>query len=363
MRGRHLARDYRIESERHCYHLRVRTPSREWLDEASYRWIENLRIADFEAARETLGDRIRETPLWRWNCPALEAELGAETEVWLKLELFQATGTFKARGALLNLLAAPDLAAGVTAVSAGNHAIAVAYAARALGTSAKVVMTESANPVRVERCRRLEAEVCLVPDVHRAFELVRRIEVDEGRLFVHPFEGRNTLLGTGSLGWEIGAQLEAPDWLIVPIGGGGLIAGVAAAVKLRFPNCKVIGVEPRGADSMTRSLAAGSPQAIERVATIADSLGAPHAAPMSFRMCQKFVDEVVLIDDQEMRRAMLLLFNDAKLAVEPAGAAATAALMGPLSDRVSGDRVISLVCGANIDAASFSRHLRAASKR
>jgi threonine dehydratase len=254
------------------------------------------------------------------------------------------------------------LARGVTAVSAGNHAIAVAYAARALGTTAKVVMPQNASPYRVGRCRALGAAIELVEDVHRAFDRVREIEREEGRTFVHPFEGPLTALGTATLGLELMEQVEGLDAVVVPIGGGGLCAGVAAAVKLARPSCLVYGVEPRGADSMARSLAAGAPQAIEAVRTIADSLGAPHAAPYSFGLVRRYVDEVVLVDDDELRRAMLLLFSSAKLAVEPAGAATTAALRGPLRERLAGRRVALIVCGANIDAPTFSRYLAEATQ-
>ncbi len=335
------------------------------LDEASSFWLKTLDLEGFGRARRQLGKWVRRTPLWRWDSTLLAARLPG-SEVWLKLELLQVTGTFKARGALLNLLAAEDLSRGVTAVSAGNHAIAVSWAARTLGATAKVVMPENANPIRVQRCRDFGGEVVLAADVHEAFDRVRRIEAEEGRLFVHPFEGRNTLLGTGSLGWEIGDQWGSdrePDAIVVPVGGGGLIGGVAAAIKLRFPNCRVIGVEPRGADTLTRSLAAGRPQSIDRVDTIADSLGAPHAAPLSFALAQRFVDEVVLIDDSDMQRAMKLLFDEAKLAVEPAGAASTAAILGPLRERLAEARVVPLVCGSNIDAESFGAHLDAARRR
>jgi threonine dehydratase len=256
------------------------------------------------------------------------------------------------------LALSPDaLARGVTAVSAGNHAMAVAYSARVLKTTAKVVMPRTASPFRVERSRELGAEVELVDDVHEAFRRVKEIEASEGRTFVHPFEGPLTALGTATLGLELVEQVADLDAVVVPIGGGGLAAGVAAAVKLARPQALVFGVEPRGADSMRKSLDAGSPQAIDKVRTIADSLGAPHAAPYSFALCQRFLDDVVLVDDDELRAAMRLLFSSAKLAVEPAGAAATAALRGPLRGRLEGRRVALVVCGANIDAGTFGRHL------
>lgn len=315
-----------------------------------------------EAIRRTrarLADLIVTTPVRRWQDHAIERLVDAGTEVFLKEELFQRTGTFKPRGALSVMLELPPqaIARGVTAVSAGNHAMAVAYAAGVLGTTAHVVMPRSASPFRVEACRELGAAVELVEDVHKAFERVREIESEEGRTFVHPFEGPGTILGTATLGLELMEQVPDLDAVVVPVGGGGLCAGVAAAVKLARQQCAVYGVEPQGADSMHRSFEAGSPQSIDAVRTIADSLGAPHAAPYSFGLCRRFVDDLVLVDDDALRRAMLLLFRSAKLAVEPAGAAATAALCGPLRERLRGKRVGLIVCGANIDAATFSRHL------
>jgi threonine dehydratase len=313
-------------------------------------------------ARARLAGLVVETPVREWSDDLLAAAAGPDTRVVLKEELFQRTGSFKPRGALTVMLAlAPDaLARGVTAVSAGNHAMAVAYSARALGTTAHVVMPKSANPFRVSRCRELGAEVELVDDVHKAFERVHEIERTEGRSFVHPFEGPQTALGTATVGLELMEQAPGLDAVVVPVGGGGLCAGIATAVKLIRPETLVFAVEPEGADSMRRSLAAGSPQSIEAVRTIADSLGAPHAAPYSFDLCRRHVDELVTVDDDALRRAMKLLFVSAKLAVEPAGAAATAALCGPLRERLAGRRVGLVVCGANIDPATFATHLAAA---
>ena len=311
------------------------------------------------ATRARLGDLVVTTPVRAWDDPVLARELEPGTTVVLKEELFQRTGTFKPRGALAVMLDLPPdaLSRGVTAVSAGNHAIAVAYAAQVLGTTAKVVMPKTANPYRVAKCRELGAAVELADDVHRAFERVKQIESEEGRTFVHPFEGPRTALGTATLGREWLLQAGRLDAVIVPIGGGGLCAGVASAVTLARPACRVYGVEREGADSMSRSFAAGAPQAIAAVRTIADSLGAPHAAPYSFDLCRRYVDELVLVSDDALRRAMVLLFASAKLAVEPAGAAATAALCGPLRTKLAGRRVALIICGANIDSATFGRHL------
>lgn len=316
-------------------------------------------LESIRSMRARLGDRVVTTPVRRWKDEAIERVVGAGTEVILKEELFQRTGSFKPRGALAVMLElGPDiLARGVTAFSAGNHAMAVAYGAKVVGTTAKVVMPRTADPFRIEASRQMGAHVELVDDVHRAFERVKQIQEEEGRTFVHPFEGPLTALGTATLGLELCEQVEDLDAVIVPIGGGGLCAGMAAAIKLMQPRCRVFGVEPVGADTMHRSFAAGSPQSIETVRTIADSLGAPHTAPYSFSLCRRYVDDLVLVDDDALREAMRLLFRSAKLAVEPAGAAATAALCGPLGERLRGKRVALIVCGANIAAETFARHL------
>lgn len=315
-----------------------------------------LTIEEIRAAIAVLDGRIRRTPVEPMLGPEIEREFGAATRIYLKLELFQLTGTFKARGALLNALRLPDdvKQRGVTAISAGNHAIAVAFAARAAGTSAKVVMIRTANPLRVARCREYGAEVIFAADAHTGFRMVEQIAREEGRTLIHPFEGRTTALGTATLGWELCEQLPELEAVIVPIGGGGLCAGVASAIKLRNPGCRVFGVEPFGADSMYRSFQAGEPRGIERVATIADSLGAPYALPISFELCRRNTEAVVRVGDDELREAMRFLLRNAKLAVEPAGAAATAALLGPLRDELRGKRVGLIVCGSNIDAASYA---------
>jgi threonine dehydratase len=260
---------------------------------------------------------------------------------------------------LLNALSLTDAQrqSGVTAVSAGNHAIAVAFAAREVGTTAKVVMPRTANAARVALCRAYGAEVVLVDNVHHAFDTVKQIEAAEHRSFIHPFDGELTILGTATVGYELCRQIADMDAVIVPVGGGGLIAGIACAVKQMQPQCRVYGVEPEGADSMSRSFRAGSPQKLDRVDTIADSLGAPYALPYSFGIARQFVDEIVTIPDLAMQRAMGLLFADMKLAVEPAGAAATAALCGPLRERLAGQRVGVIVCGSNIDAATFAAQM------
>ncbi len=319
------------------------------------------------ANRRRLGDLVVTTPIRRLVDDAVARAVGAGTDVWLKEELFQRTGSFKPRGALSVMLdlSTDALSRGVTGVSAGNHAISLGYSAQQLGTTAKVVMPRSANAFRVQVCRELGADVELVADVHEAFARVRQIEASEGRTFVHPYEGAKTALGTASVGMEFVEQMDAAgstlDAVIVAAGGGGLTGGVACAVKQMHPATAVYVVEPEGADTMSRSFKAGSPQAIDAVRTIADSLGAPRCEPYSFALNRQFVDDVVLVNDDQIRDGMRLLFRSAKLVVEPAGAAALAALMFPLRRRLEGRRVGIVVCGGNIDHESFARQLATAS--
>lgn len=306
-----------------------------------------------------MAERLREwivrTPVAR--CRNLESRLETDAAIYGKLEFLQQTGTFKPRGALVNILslAPEELEGGVTAVSAGNHAIATAFAARCVGVSAKVVMLSSASPVRIEACRRYGADIVLVDDIGEAFAKVEEIRDTEGRSFIHPFEGRNVTLGTATIGLELCEQLADFDTVIVPIGGGGLCSGIASAVKAIKPDCRVIGVEPAGADTMRRSFASGRPAKIDKVNTFADSLGAPFALPYSFAICRQNVDELVTVEDAEISDAMALLFRDMKIAVEPACAASTAALAGPLRGRFAGRRVVLIFCGSNIDWATFHR--------
>ena len=313
-------------------------------------------LGDIRAARSRLEGRIRRTPTLEWTGPTVDEAVEPGTRVFLKLELFQHAGTFKPRAALLHLLDLDRTALerGVTAVSAGNHALAVAFAAAEVGTTAKVVMPSSADPHRIEGCRQRGAEVVLVDDIHQAFPAVERIRDEEGRFFVHPFEGETVALGTGGVGVELMEDVPNLDAVIVPIGGGGLCAGIAAAVRQIRPDCEVWGVEPEGADTMHRSFAAGTPQPIDRVRTIADSLGAPHALPYSFGVCRHWLEGLVRVNDDQLRSAMRRILVGAKLAVEPAGAAATAALVGPLRSRLAGKRVGLIVCGSNISPGRFA---------
>ncbi|HZP88553.1 MAG TPA: pyridoxal-phosphate dependent enzyme [Burkholderiales bacterium] len=315
-------------------------------------------LAEIRAARERLKDKVRVTPTLTLPMGDLDRDWPGDADAIFKLELFQVTGTFKARGALNGMLALSEAqrAKGVTAVSAGNHAVAVAYAAQALGLSARVVMIKTANPLRVELAKSFGADVEFAEHGAAAFERVKEIETKEGRFFVHPFEGPGPVTGTATLGLEWIEQAPGMDAVVIACGGGGLLAGVAAAIKQASPSTQVFGVEPEGADNMYQSFEKGEPAKLAKVATIADSLGPPYSTPYTFGVCKQYVDRMVLVSDDAIRDAMRLSLRVLKLAVEPAGAAALAGVLGPLRDALRGKKRIGiLVCGANIDAATFCK--------
>ncbi|HKU00191.1 MAG TPA: threonine/serine dehydratase [Paraburkholderia sp.] len=303
----------------------------------------------------TLAPWVLRTPVFdRHDLPSL-----GNTHVNFKFELLQASGSFKVRGAFTHLLAldAAQRSAGVTCVSGGNHAIAVAYAAKRLGIGVKVVLFRTASEARVEQCRRLGAEIVRASDSREAFEIVRRIEAEEGRYFVHPFNGYRTVLGTATLGYEWATQAPDLDAVIVPIGGGGLAAGVATALRLANPRVRIYGVEPEGADAMSRSFAANHTVRMAHMQTIADSLMSPHTEQYSYTLCRRHLERIVTVSDDALRAAMRVLFDELKLAVEPACATATAGLYGPLRDTLQGKRVGVLLCGTNTDPRRFGEQI------
>lgn len=313
-------------------------------------------LAAVEETARKIAPFVAETPVSRWDTPFVVEEFGTDTEIFLKLELFQRTGTFKVRGAMSNALSLSpeELRRGLTAVSAGNHAIAVAFAAHQMKTTAKVVMSKSANRYRVAAAKAWGAEVVLAADIADAFAQVKAIQEGEGRVFIHPFDGLRTCLGTATLGAEFMRQVPNMDAVVIAVGGGGLFGGASRAIKLTNPDCKVYAVEPEGADNLRRALEAGQPVPIE-ISTIADSLAPPHCAEFSFALCRDHLDKAVTVSDAELRRAMVIMLEEAKLAVEPAGAAATAALLWRLKDELRGQRAGLVICGSNIDAPSFAR--------
>ncbi len=318
-----------------------------------------LTIKEIEKCRERLAAQIVTTPVHRWIGPVKNSLVGAEVELITKFELLQHTGSFKTRGALNNVLGLDRCARdrGIVTVSSGNHGAATAYAAQAIGARAKIVMSRAASPVRIALARRHGAEVVLTEDVVAAFAKMEQIVREEAMTLIHPFEGAGVAQGTGSLALEFYEQSGPFDAMIIPVGGGGLCGGMASAIKQLQPSCEIVGVEPEGADTMRRSLIVGKPITLDRIDTIADSLAPPMALPYSFNLCRENMDDIVLVSDDQIRGAMIQILAGLKLMVEPAAAAAVAALAGPLRGRFDGRRVGIVFCGGNIDLATFSQHV------
>ena len=318
-----------------------------------------LPSALFEAARRRVAPHVHRTPLLSFR--TLGAETGADP--WLKCENLQKTGSFKVRGAL-NAVASLDAAErsrGVITISAGNHAQAVAWAARGRMKSV-VVMPERAARSKVEATRGYGAEVVLHGDAAQAFAEARRRSSADGLVFLHPFDAAEVVAGHGSTALEIVEDLAGPATIVVPVGGGGQIAGIAGALaatgRLGRGGWRVFGVEPEGAPAMRRSLDRGRPVQLDGVATIADGLAPPMAGTLNYRYVADFVEDVVLVSDDEILSAMRLLMTRAKLVVEPSGAAAVAALMCGRIPLAAGQRLVAVVTGGNVDPDIVVRALR-----
>ena len=304
-------------------------------------------LDEIQRAGATIAGRLHRTPL------VSSAALGRQTRtrLFLKAECLQKTGSFKPRGVLTKLaaLSAREKQRGLITISAGNHGQAVAYAAAAEGVGCVVVMPAYASPAKVDACRGYGAEVVVGGDVHQAFAKVRELQEARTLTLIHPYDDPSVIAGQGTIGLEILEDLPEVDAVIVPIGGGGLIAGIAAAVKLRKPDARVIGVEPLGAPTLHRALQHGAPVRLDTVDTIADGLTGPIAGTLTLAAVQRFVDEVVLVSDDEIAAALRLILERTKLLVEPAGAAATAALLSGRAALPAGASVVSLLSGGNID--------------
>ena len=307
------------------------------------------------AARRLLAPHVLRTPLLHTGSDWLRAKLG--DGVLLKLELMQRTGTFKFRGALNNVLHLDAAQRRITTVSAGNHAVATACAASVVGADAKLVMQTAANPARRQLAASFGAQLIFRETGAQAFAEAERLVAEEGRVMIHPFDGPLVATATGTLGMEIMEDAQDLDAVVAAVGGGGLIGGLACAVKQVNPNCRVFGVEPEGADGMSQSLAVNQALSDVAVNTIADSLAPPLTTPYVLNLVRRFVDDVVRVSDDEICRALYLLFREANLAVEPAGATALAGALGPLHGSLFGKRVALVVCGSCIDAAGYQKHL------
>jgi len=299
--------------------------------------------ADVLAAREAIAGRLQRTPTF--SSAALGGRLGVRA--FLKAELFQKTGSFKPRGVLAKLrsLGDEEKARGVVTWSAGNHAQAVAYAAASEGVDCLVVMWRTANPLKVAATRAYGAAVDLESeDATQAHERLLAVIEQTGRTLVHPFDDPHVIAGQGTVALEIVEDVPGVDCIVCPVGGGGLIAGVAIAV-----DCRVVGVEPERMPGFSAGLAAGRSVRIESQPTIADGLAPPFAGELALAVGRERVDEVVLVTEDEIAAGMRFLYQRAKLACEPAGAAATAALLAGKVPLEPGSSVVAVVSGGNAD--------------
>lgn len=309
-------------------------------------------LVSLDAIREAqaaIAPHVHQTPVLG------SSYLGRRAGAWvvLKLELFQKTGSFKARGVIntLRQLTHQERERGVISLSAGNHAQALAWGAARFGMQATIVMPATAVPSKVAATREYGGEVIQTDGdlLATALELQR----ERGLTLVHPFDDLRVIAGQATVGMEILTQVPEVDVVIVACGGGGLISGVAAAIKQRRPKVRVIGVEPVGADGMTRSLAAGSPQRLEKLDTIADGLAAPFAGTRNLAHCQAFVDDWFVVPDSEIVDAMRVLMSRCKIVPEPAGAAAVVPLLTGRLTLPPGATVVPIVCGGNIELAKL----------
>jgi threonine dehydratase len=307
-----------------------------------------VNIDDVLAARERIAGKVHRTPLM----PATRIGAPYGVSLSLKCESLQKTGSFKIRGALNALLQLDEESRkrGVITVSAGNHAQAIAYASALTGVKSTVVMFETAPRLKAEASRAYGAEVVLHgANSIESFAHARKLQQERGLVFVHPFDDVAVAAGAGTVGLEIFEDIQDVDVLVVSIGGGGLIAGVATALRAKSPRTRIVGVEPIGAAATRKSLDAGKPLRLERIDTIADGLSAPMAGDITFPIIQKLVDDVVLVSDDEIRAALREVLVSAKLVSEPAAAAAVAAVMQGKVGAKKGDRVVAILSGGNVD--------------
>jgi threonine dehydratase len=316
-----------------------------------------IELDAIRAAAVRLAPHLHRTPL----LSARTLGERAHVDLALKVESFQKTGSFKPRGALHIVLSLPEeqRERGLITVSAGNHAQAVAWAARIVGAPCTVVMPSGAPRSKIDAVLGYGARVVLHEDRATLFDRLHEEEARTGACFVHPFDDRVGLAGAGTLGLEILADRPDTEAVIVPIGGGGLIAGVAIAIKQLSPACRVVGVELEAGPGMKPALAAGKPVPVVRPKTLADGLTPPFVGALPLEIVRRCVDEIVTVTEAEILEAMRSLMVYAKLCVEGAGAAATAALLARKPTLRNGAHVVSIVSGGNVDPEALLKALDA----
>lgn len=311
-------------------------------------------LSEIRAAAGRIGGRVHRTPI-------LSSERIGEmagVRLFLKCESFQKTGSFKPRGALNKVLSlsSEESARGLVTVSAGNHAAAVAWAARVAGASAVVVMPSDAPASKIAAVRGYGAEIVFHPDRPTLFDKLNEVREKRGLTFVHPFDDPIVLAGAGTAGLEVAEDVPEVDAVVVAVGGGGLLGGVASAVKQIRPRARVVAVELTAGPGLRPALDAGKPIPVPRPAdTLADGMTPPFVGVLPLAIAREAVDEIVTVTEEEIIEGMRLLMTRAKIVVEGAGAAATAALVAGKVRLPPNSRVVALVSGGNVDLSRLPR--------
>lgn len=313
-----------------------------------------LTLDNVYKAKYALKDVVRQTDVIRAPklCPG--------ADIWLKTENLQITGSFKVRGSYykMSCLTAEEKARGVIACSAGNHAQGVALSAQKNGIKAVICLPDGAPISKVEATRSYGAEVCLVEGVYDdAYRKALSLRDEKGYTFIHPFDDPDVIAGQGTIALEITEQLPDVEAVIVPVGGGGLISGIAYTLKTLNPKIKVYGVQAQGAPSMANSVKAGQITELPSVSTIADGIAVKKPGSLTYDICSRYVDEIVTVTDDEISAAILALMEQHKLVTEGAGAVSVAAAMFGKVD-VKGKKTVCLLSGGNIDVTILSRVIR-----
>lgn len=310
-----------------------------------------LKLDNFYKARYELSKVIRQTEVVQ------APQVNPECDVYLKLECLQRTGSFKVRGACYKIsqLSDEEKAHGVIACSAGNHAQGVALGATAHGIKSLICLPAGAPISKVEATKGYGADVCLVPGVYDdAYQKAIELRDEKGYTFVHPFDDPNVIAGQGTIGLELIDQVKDMDAVVVPVGGGGLISGVAFALKTLNPHIKVYGVQAAGAASMVQSLHVHKRECLSSVSTIADGICVKEPGELTYEICSKYVDDIVTVSEDEICAAILQLLEKEKVVAEGAGATSVASVMFNKVP-VKGKKVVCIVSGGNIDVTILNR--------
>ncbi|HSR53802.1 MAG TPA: threonine/serine dehydratase [Acidobacteriota bacterium] len=312
-----------------------------------------ITLADVEKAARVIEGKLHRTP------SARSATLSEETglDLHFKLEMFQKTGSFKVRGVInkLSSLSQEEKQRGVVSMSSGNHAQALSFGARLEGVSATIVMPSWSRQGKVAATRSYGGQVVLTEEP--LMDVVKRLQDERGLTFVHPFDDPLVMAGQGTLALEMLEDVPDIDVALVTIGGGGLISGIATALKGRNPRTRVIGIEPVGAPAMTNSLSQGSPAHLDKVDTVCDGLAAPFAGQHTFEVVKRHVEEVVLVEDSDTVEAMALILERLKVVPEASAAAALVPVLKQQVDIPQGATVACVLCGGNVDARTLGQLL------